>query len=184
MSKSFTSAKTLLAAASVEYGRNRVRRVAQLASCIAVLAKAGSATTAAPHFSATEPGRCDSSCSYEFAVPRFGIAEFNIQNSESGVSNVLEGHSVVASLTSAPKNGFTVSGGQVSSSAKQNRIIVSHDRRIMPEHFVDFVANQSSPGLIVVSRKLGISKSADCLHLIWEASEAEEYVNTIFQISP
>jgi hypothetical protein len=54
----------------------------------------------------------------------------------------------------------------------------------MPEEFVDFVANQSSPGLIVVSRKLGISKSADWLHLIWEASEAEEYVNTIFQISP
>jgi hypothetical protein len=67
--------------------------------------------------------------------------------------------------------------------AREGRVLVSHDRRTMPKHFGDFITNQPSPGLIVVSKKLGIAKSTEWLHLIWEASEAEEYLNTIFQIS-
>jgi Domain of unknown function (DUF5615) len=67
--------------------------------------------------------------------------------------------------------------------ARDNRIVVSHDRRTMPKHFGDFIENQPSPGLIVMSKKLGIAKSAEWLHLIWEASEAEEYLNIVFQIS-
>jgi hypothetical protein len=53
---------------------------------------------------------------------------------------------------------------------------------MMPEHFARFIERQSSPGLIVLSRKLSISDSADWLHLIWAASEAEEYVNLIVPI--
>ena len=63
-----------------------------------------------------------------------------------------------------------------------NRILVSYDRKTMPQHFARFIERQSSPGLIVLSRKLSISDSADWLHLIWAASEAEEYVNLILPI--
>ena len=66
--------------------------------------------------------------------------------------------------------------------AAENRILVSHDRKTMPQDFAHFIQRQTSPGLIVLSRKLSISESADWLHLIWAASEAEEYMNLIIPI--
>ncbi len=66
--------------------------------------------------------------------------------------------------------------------AAEGRLLVSHDRRTMPLHFAQFIVNQSSPGVFIVSRKLSIGEAADWLLLIWEASEAEEYVNTIHHI--
>lgn len=67
--------------------------------------------------------------------------------------------------------------------AQDNRILVSSDLRTMPYHFADFITQQESPGVILVSRKLSIGEVADALHLIWEASKAEEYVNRIYRIS-
>jgi hypothetical protein len=52
----------------------------------------------------------------------------------------------------------------------------------MPRHFAEFIAQQSSPGLILLSRKMSISESAAWLHLVWSASEAEEHANSIFYI--
>ena len=66
--------------------------------------------------------------------------------------------------------------------AQQGRILVSHDRRTMPRHFERFIASQTSPGLIIVSRKLPIGRAAEWLHLLWTASEAEEYVNSIYSL--
>jgi hypothetical protein len=66
--------------------------------------------------------------------------------------------------------------------AEQGCILVSHDRRTMPEHFAQFIANHTSPGLIIVSRKLPVGKAAEWLHLLWAASEAEEYVNSIYSL--
>jgi hypothetical protein len=37
--------------------------------------------------------------------------------------------------------------------ARDNRIVVSHDRRTMPKHFGDFIENTPSPGLIVGQQK-------------------------------
>ncbi len=53
----------------------------------------------------------------------------------------------------------------------------------MPYHFADFVTQQQSPGIILVAQKLPIGEAANALHLIWEASEAEEYVNRIYRVS-
>jgi hypothetical protein len=66
--------------------------------------------------------------------------------------------------------------------AEQGRILVSHDRKTMPEHFARFIVLYTSPGLIIVSRKLSIGKAAEWLHLLWAASEAEEYVNSIYSL--
>jgi len=66
--------------------------------------------------------------------------------------------------------------------AQDGRMLVTHDRRTMPIHFAEFVATQRSPGVIVVPRGIPLSVAAEWLITIWAASEAEEWVNTIFVI--
>jgi predicted nuclease of predicted toxin-antitoxin system len=63
--------------------------------------------------------------------------------------------------------------------AEQNRILVSHDLRTMPQHFRHFVARQTSPGVILIPQKLPLSTAIEQLVMIWLASEAEEWVNQI-----
>ncbi len=65
---------------------------------------------------------------------------------------------------------------------EEGRVLVSHDRRTLPDHFREFIQSQSSPGIIIVSAKLSIGKAAELLHLLWAASEAEEYVNIIYDL--
>ena len=66
--------------------------------------------------------------------------------------------------------------------AAEGRMLVSHDLKTMPYHFAEFIAQQDSPGVFLISPKLSIGEAADWLHLIWEASDAEEYVNSIRRI--
>lgn len=67
--------------------------------------------------------------------------------------------------------------------AREGRVLVSHDRRTMPEHFGLFLyAGATSPGLIIVSTKLPVGRAAEWLHLLWEATSAEEYVNSIYDL--
>ena len=66
--------------------------------------------------------------------------------------------------------------------AQEGRVLVSHDRRTLPDHFRDFVASQTSPGVIIVSQKLPVVRAAELLHLLWAATEAEEYVNIIYDL--
>ncbi|MGA9773844.1 MAG: DUF5615 family PIN-like protein [Blastocatellia bacterium] len=66
--------------------------------------------------------------------------------------------------------------------AQEKRVLVSHDRRTLPDHFREFIASQTSPGVIIVSRKLSIAKAAEWLHLLWAATEAEEYTNIIYSL--
>ena len=63
--------------------------------------------------------------------------------------------------------------------ANEGRILVSHDRRTMPIHFGEFIETQISPGIFLVSQDAEIRKVIEDLILIWAASEAEEYVNSI-----
>ena len=66
--------------------------------------------------------------------------------------------------------------------AQEGRILVTHDRRTMPAHFGQFIENHKSPGLIIISQKTDILSAIEELILIWMASEAEEYVNSILTI--
>jgi len=61
--------------------------------------------------------------------------------------------------------------------AQQGRVLVSHDRKSMPKHFEQFIVSENSPGMLIVSQKLPVSRMAEDLLLIWFASEPEEWVN-------
>ncbi len=63
--------------------------------------------------------------------------------------------------------------------AEQNRILVSHDLKTVPEHFRHFISRQASPGVILIPQKLPLSTAIEQLVMIWLASEAEEWVNQI-----
>ena len=63
--------------------------------------------------------------------------------------------------------------------ANSGRILISHDRRTMPSHFVRFCETQSSPGLLIVAQDLDIGAAIDDLLLIWLATDAEEWVDKI-----
>ena len=66
--------------------------------------------------------------------------------------------------------------------AKQGRILVSHDRKTMPSEFAEFIANNQSAGVIIVSRKLAIEVVIEELLIIWSASSAEEWVDRIAKL--
>jgi len=63
--------------------------------------------------------------------------------------------------------------------ATSGRILISHDRRTMPAHFARFLASGSSPGLVVVPQELDIGTAIEDLLLIWSASEAAEWRDSI-----
>jgi hypothetical protein len=63
--------------------------------------------------------------------------------------------------------------------AQEGRVLVSHDRRTMPFHFAALIATRISAGVIIVPKTLPIRQAVEDLILIWEASEAEEWINQI-----
>lgn len=63
--------------------------------------------------------------------------------------------------------------------AQEGRILVSHDRRTMPIHFAHFIAKHRSPGVILIDQYFPVKEAIDELLLIWEASEAEEWINRL-----
>ncbi|MBP0017425.1 MAG: DUF5615 family PIN-like protein [Cyanobacteria bacterium SBLK] len=64
-------------------------------------------------------------------------------------------------------------------SAQQNRLLVTHDRKTMPLQFVEFMSQNTSYGVLIVSKKLAIEIVIDELILIWSVSNAEEWINRI-----
>jgi len=67
----------------------------------------------------------------------------------------------------------------LSQAAGEGRLLVSHDRRTMPIHFGEFVRTHKSPGVIIVSQNADVLRIIEEIILIWVASEAEEYINSI-----
>ncbi len=66
--------------------------------------------------------------------------------------------------------------------ADSGRILVSQDRRTMPAHFTRFSSHARTPGVILLREAIPISTAIEELALIWNASEAEEWVNRIVWI--
>ena len=66
--------------------------------------------------------------------------------------------------------------------ARDGRILISHDWETMPYHFSQFIATQTSPGVLIVPQQLGVRTAIEELTTIWGASEAEEYINRILRI--
>jgi predicted nuclease of predicted toxin-antitoxin system len=66
--------------------------------------------------------------------------------------------------------------------AREGRILVTHDRKTMPYHFAELVMEQSSAGVVIVSQHMAVGEAAEELILMWTASEAEEWINSISSI--
>ena len=49
----------------------------------------------------------------------------------------------------------------------------------MPDHWAAFVESHTTPGLIVIAQDLDVGAAIEYLLLIWAASEAEEWHNSI-----
>ena len=63
--------------------------------------------------------------------------------------------------------------------SEQDRILLSHDLRTMPQHFADFFAglpaNRHSPGVILIPQKTPVGAAIQWLLEIWEASRHDEW---------
>ena len=66
--------------------------------------------------------------------------------------------------------------------ANEGRVLVSHDLHTMPLHFAEFISKQTSAGVILISQDLPLNQAVEELLLIWEASEAEDWVNSMLSI--
>jgi predicted nuclease of predicted toxin-antitoxin system len=61
--------------------------------------------------------------------------------------------------------------------AREGRILLTHDRRTMPEHFALFISHTESPGVFIVPQHLGIGATISEIVLLWEASTPDEWKN-------
>ena len=61
--------------------------------------------------------------------------------------------------------------------ATLRRVVVTHDVRTMPTHFHSFVSNQQCAGLILVPTTIAIGDAIEDLLLVWQVSDAEEWIN-------
>ena len=66
--------------------------------------------------------------------------------------------------------------------ADEGRILVTHDRRTIPVYFAAFIANETSPGVIVISQKMTLAVAVEWLVTIWAASKAEEWLNQLLVV--
>lgn len=63
--------------------------------------------------------------------------------------------------------------------AEANRILVTQDRRTMPDHFRTFIRTDQSPGILLVRPNTTIADLIQELLLIWTASDPAEFINRI-----
>jgi hypothetical protein len=63
--------------------------------------------------------------------------------------------------------------------AKDGRVLVTHDQKTMPRHFAKFTTEEICPGIIVIPQSLPVAAAAEDLILIWSATETEEWINRI-----
>ena len=66
--------------------------------------------------------------------------------------------------------------------AKEERVLVSHDRRTMPLHFADFITKNNSYGVLIVPQDILIAEAIENIILIWSASDVKEWIDRIFYL--
>jgi hypothetical protein len=64
--------------------------------------------------------------------------------------------------------------------ASQGRILITHDRRTMPDHFRNRLEQgKSSPGIFLVSQSAALGPVVDALLMVWAASDSAEWQNQV-----
>lgn len=112
--------------------------------------------------------------------PRFQAdADFN----EEIVYGLLRRHPEIDFQTAEEGRIRGLPGPEVlTRAAGDGRILVTHDRRTMPNHFADLIQQQESPGVIIISQRVSVVRAIEELALVWEASLWEEWVNLIVEL--
>jgi hypothetical protein len=67
----------------------------------------------------------------------------------------------------------------LAAAAADSRVLVSHDKRTMPGHFANFIRNQRSSGVLIVSQEMALVDVVEELLLIWVASDSDEWMDRI-----
>jgi hypothetical protein len=63
---------------------------------------------------------------------------------------------------------------------KSQRILITDNRKSMPQHLQEHWQNHHQIwGLFWVKNNTSISELADSIYLLWESSEAEEWINIV-----
>lgn len=66
--------------------------------------------------------------------------------------------------------------------ASAGRILVSHDRKTMPQAFAKFVRARPSPGLLIVSQKTELVRAIEAVIGVWSDFDAADCTNQLFTI--
>ncbi|MGA2065448.1 MAG: DUF5615 family PIN-like protein [Thermoguttaceae bacterium] len=66
--------------------------------------------------------------------------------------------------------------------ARAGRLLATHDRKTMPKHFREFIATETSAGVLIVPQNMPVARVVEELILVWAAREAEEWRNRIFAL--
>lgn len=66
--------------------------------------------------------------------------------------------------------------------ADSGRTLVTHDWKTMPSEFARFLAESTSPGVIVIPQYLPVSSAVEDLLLIWSATDRVEWVNRLARL--
>ncbi len=62
-------------------------------------------------------------------------------------------------------------------------ILVTNNRKSMPHHLRDHLAEgRHVPGILELNPKMGVSETIEELLLIWGASDADEYLDTLIYL--
>jgi len=70
--------------------------------------------------------------------------------------------------------------GVLQLAADDGRVLVSRDAKTMPHHFAAFVANRSSPGVILIPASATIGEVIEELLMMWRWWSAEDIQNQIW----
>lgn len=86
----------------------------------------------------------------------------------------------------APEAGFhlgTPDAEVLRVAAADDRVLVSHDLRTLPQHFGEFIAERLSPGVVIIRQEVAIRDAALRLQFFQEAGTPEDFINTIRIVS-
>jgi hypothetical protein len=82
----------------------------------------------------------------------------------------------------APEAGFhtgTPDPEVLRIAAEDDRVLVSHDLKTLPQHFGEFIARNLSPGVIIIRQEVAIRDAALWLKFFHDAGTPEDFINTI-----
>lgn len=62
--------------------------------------------------------------------------------------------------------------------ANEGRLLLTHDRKTMPQHIADFItAGHVTPGVVIASRSLSLRQAISELELIIACTDEAEWIN-------